>query len=218
MAKLTKKQKEAYKRYRISDPTLTDEECFELYEYDEKHCGSDEEAKEYLENELTTAYVDLDELEQSFHKPQKVATKTRSKKELSNNTASSNSFKEEIIKTIKNGIEAAYSSLFGPLVEEDGGTLYYKDPETGHSISIKYTKHKTQKVVTKTLKRKLGKDAEGNVDYTFSSAEVRAMAIENIIRSSAAGATASYAGSQIGLVAPDFKSPFASIKTTHHKS
>lgn len=217
MARMTKRKKEQFERYKKAYGNLSQEQLESLWDYDEHWCGSDEDCREYLLNELTTEYVDEKEIEDSFYKAPKTKP-TLTKAEIKKNTAKTKAAQSDRLDTLVEGLKA-YDFLFGALVERTNTELKYNDPETGKGITIKIAKHKVQKVVSKTIKRKPVKLDDGTEEEApFTSVELRSMAIENIMLANPELFEApSFAGTQMGFVNRDAKYPFGSIKMTHHK-
>lgn len=216
--KLTKAIQEQFERYKKAYGISTDEECWELYEYDTDHCGSDEDAQSWLKDSLTKEMIEEKELEDKFFKPAK-ENKGPSKAELKKNTVNAKNALEKRLDLIAAGLEQ-YEFLFGKLVDRNSNTLSYVDKETGLPISVKISKHKIQKVVTKNIKRKPVKLADGTSEEApFTSVELRSMAIENVLIANGEDFEAlSFAGTQVGFAARDIKYPFGSVKLTHHKA
>lgn len=218
MRKITKKMKAQFKRYQNSSNTeLSEEELFSLWDYDENYCNSDKDAMEYLKDYLTTEYVEEKHIEEAFYKaPKKTEGATR--KELKENTIKAKATHEARMKALIEGL-SDYKFLFGEPVEITSTEIKFIDNETNLPITIKVSKHKEQKVVSKEVKRKPVRDTEGNeVILPFSTVEIRSKAIENIILSQGDLFEApSLAGTQFGFACRDIKYPFGSIKITHHR-
>lgn len=217
MAKPNKRKEEQFARYKTAYGNLTPAELESLWEYDENWCNSDEDAKEYLMNQLVTEDIDEKEVNDSFYKSPKVR-KTLTKGELKKNTAAANAARTDRLSVLAQGLEA-YKDLFGDLVEKTNTELKYVDSETGLPFTIKISKHKVQKVVTKVVKRKTKKNEAGeDVEVPFTTVELRAQAIEAVIRANGELFEApSVCGTAFGFVTRDVKYPFGSIKMTHHK-
>ena len=58
MTRITKAMKEQFKRYRKAYGNMTDEECLEMWDYDNNWCNSDEDAKSFGKN-FTQALIDF---------------------------------------------------------------------------------------------------------------------------------------------------------------
>ena len=194
----------------------TDDEAQELYVFDTKYCDKDEDTKAYLIDHCGMKKEKVDEL---FYKSTRLlglVMPTSVSKEV---TAKTKADQASRTKFIAERIEAEYKFLFGELVAEDESTLEYNLPD-GKQLTIKLAKHKTQKVVTKEVKRRgLAKDAAGKpVPTSPTDVELRCMALENVLRENPELFVAlSVAGSQCGYAMVNGKYPFGSVKMTHHK-
>lgn len=202
--------KRLMKVYKISEA-----DAIELYEYDRDHTKTDEDAKEYLVNEL---FVEPTLVEEAFAKPVEVVVKTISRAEKAAQTQAT---KQLIANRIDYLAEAlSENPLFGEVVEADGTTIVFKAADTGYRISVKLAKHKEQKVVSKEMKPKTKRAADGTIiTLEPTTAETRAKALHAVVAGNPELFEApSFAGSKVGFANRDAKYPFMSISLTHHKS
>lgn len=213
--KLTKEEKDAILERYIKAYGCSLKEAEELYIFDTKYTDSDKDTKEYLTEHFGMKETDVADM---FYKiPKLMAKKTTVTKEVAARTKADQASR---IDYIKDCIEKDYKFLFGEPTEITDNTLTYIAPETKLPITIKIAKHKTQKVVTKQVKRRnVEKDSEGNpLPTTASDTELRVMALENILRDNEELFPAlSVAGAQFGYVIKNAKYPFGSVRITHHK-
>lgn len=211
MARLSKKEKYIRDAMAgIDGVKLTRAEAEDRYEFDTNWCDSDEMCEEYLRNYCTCAVIEEKEVNEMFYKmPVKKPLMTH--KELQENKKASLADRTSMMTALVSGLQE-YKFLF-PMDEAEvtDTAITFTDPETGHGVTIKFSKHKTQKVVTKNIKRK-------DPDAPFTTQELRQMAIQNImLNNPEVFVCPSFAGSQFGLVLNDKKYPFCSFKITHHK-
>lgn len=217
MARITKAMKKQFKRYRSAYGNMTDEECLELWDYDNKWCNSDEDAQEWLRNQMLHEDIEEKELQERFAKKEKPKTAI-TKAEIKKNSAKAKEDRAERMDILEEGLKD-YDFLFGPVVEKTNTELKYIDPTTSLPITIKISRHKTQKVVTKEIKRKPVILEDGTKEVApYSDAELRALAIENVMLANVNYFNhPSFAGSQMGFICEDVKYPWGSVKITHHK-
>lgn len=202
--------KRLMKVYKISEV-----DAIELYEYDRDHTKTDEDAKEYLLNEI---FVAPKVVEEAFTKAAEPVVKTVSRVEK---TAQTKATKEMLAQRIDFLVEALGKEvLFGEPVEITNNSIVFIASETGNQVSVKIAKHKEQKVVTKEMKVKTKRAADGTmVELAPTVAELRAKVLHTVIASNAELFEApSFAGSKVGVANRDPKYPFSSIALTHHKS
>ena len=152
MTRITKAMKEQFKRYRKAYGPMTDEECLEMWDYDNNWCNSDEDAQEWLRNHMLHGEIEEKEIQERFAKKEKPKTAI-TKAEIKKISAKAKEDRAERLNILAQGLEA-YDFLFGPLVEKTNTELKYIDPVTELPITIKISRHKTQKVVAKEIKRK----------------------------------------------------------------
>lgn len=212
--KLTKEEKDAILEKYVKAYGCSWKEAEELYIFDTKYTDSDKDTKEYLTQHFGMKESDVADM---FYKLPKLMNKKTVSKEVTARTKADQTSRADYIRS---RIEQDYKFLFGEPTEVTDSTLTYVAPETGLPITIKIAKHKTQKVVTKQVKRRsMKKDAEGNpVPTAASDTELRVMALENILRSnSELFPVLAVAGAQFGYVIQNAKYPFGSVRITHHK-
>lgn len=212
--KLTKEEKDAILEKYVKAYGCSWKEAEELYIFDTKYTDSDKDTKEYLTQHFGMKESDVADM---FYKLPKLMNKKTVSKEVTARTKADQTSRADYIRS---QIEQDYKFLFGEPAEVTDSTLTYVAPETGLPITIKIAKHKTQKVVTKQVKRRsMKKDAEGNpVPTAASDTELRVMALENILRSnSELFPVLAVAGAQFGYVIQNAKYPFGSVRITHHK-
>ena len=217
MTRITKAMKEQFKRYRKAYGPMTDDECLEMWDYDTNWCNSDEDAQEWLRNHMLHGEIEEKELQERFAKkgkPKTAITKTEIKKI----STKAKEDRTERLNVLEKGLEE-YSFLFGPVVEKTNTELKYADPVTGLPITVKVSRHKTQKVVAKEIKRKPVTLEDGTKEIApYSDAELRALAIENVMLNNSDNFKwPAFAGSQMGFICRDVKYPWGSVKITHHK-
>lgn len=190
----------------------TEQEAIELYEFDHSDAiESDANLKEFLVDELTSEYIEEKEIEEMFYKTPSKGKAKMSAADTKENTANSTKRNEERILALAEGLEV-YKGLFPSELVVEGLGFSFVDEETGKSVSVKLAKHKAQKIVSKTIKRK-------DPLAPFSTSELRQMAIENVMMANEDLFEApSFAGTQFGFATRDVKFPFGSIKLTNHKS
>lgn len=212
--KLTREEKDAILEKYVKAYGCSWKEAEELYIFDTKYTDSDKDTKEYLTQHFGMKESDVADM---FYKLPKLMNKKTVSKEVTARTKADQTSRADYIRS---QIEQDYKFLFGEPTEVTDSTLTYVAPETGLPITIKIAKHKTQKVVTKQVKRRsMKKDAEGNpVPTAASDTELRVMALENILRSnSELFPVLAVAGAQFGYVIQNAKYPFGSVRITHHK-
>lgn len=212
--KLTKEEKDAILEKYVKAYGCSWKEAEELYIFDTKYTDSDKDTREYLTQHFGMKESDVADM---FYKLPKLMNKKTVSKEVTARTKADQTSRADYIRS---QIEQDYKFLFGEPTEVTDSTLTYVAPETGLPITIKIAKHKTQKVVTKQVKRRsMKKDAEGNpVPTAASDTELRVMALENILRSnSELFPVLAVAGAQFGYVIQNAKYPFGSVRITHHK-
>lgn len=212
--KLTREEKDAILEKYVKAYGCSWKEAEELYIFDTKYTDSDKDTKEYLTQHFGMKESDVADM---FYKLPKLMNKKTVSKEVTARTKADQTSRADYI---RGQIEQDYKFLFGEPTEVTDSTLTYVAPETGLPITIKIAKHKTQKVVTKQVKRRNAKkDAEGNpVPTAASDTELRVMALENILRSnSELFPVLAVAGAQFGYVIQNAKYPFGSVRITHHK-
>lgn len=212
--KPTREEKDAILEKYVNAYGCSWKEAEELYIFDTKYTDSDKDTKEYLTEHFGMEESDVADM---FYKIPKLMNKKTVSKEVTARTRADQTSRADYIRS---KIEQGYKFLFGEPTEITDNTLTYVAPETGLPITIKIAKHKTQKVVTKQVKRRnVAKDAEGNpVPTAASDTELRVMALENILRSnSELFPVLSVAGAQFGYVIQNAKYPFGSVRITHHK-
>lgn len=194
----------------IDGVKLTREEAEDRYEFDfGGWCDSDALCEEYLRNYCTCAVVEDKEVNEMFYKTAKVKPKMTVKEHKANKEISV-ADRDNKMAVLVEGLKQ-YPWLFPLDMEVSDKEVTFKDPETGKMVTIKFSKHKTQKVVTKNVKRK-------DASAPFSTIELRQMAIQNIMLNNPDVFEApSFAGSQMGGVLQDKKYPFFSFRMTHHK-
>ncbi|WP_300369944.1 hypothetical protein [Brachyspira sp.] len=216
MPRKTNKQ-QYFERYKKAYPELTKAEMESLYLFDTEYCNSDADVREFLETQCSSNEISQKEIDDSFYKIEK-AQPTVSKAQLRKESMRAKAAQSDRLELLAKELEH-YSFLFGDLVERTNTELRYIDSETGNGITVKIAKHKVQKVISKTIKRKPIKLENGKEEIApYSTVELRAMAIENIILNHQELFEApSLAGTQMGFVVKDSKYPFGSIKITHHK-
>ena len=214
MAKITKAMKEQFKRYINAYGPMSEQECLEMWDYDNNWCNSDADSQEWLSKNTSMTQK---QIEDSFFKQAKPKA-TISKAAIKKNTERAKEVRGQRLDILEEGLKE-YPFLFGEVVERTNTELKYIDAETGLGITIKIGRHKTQKVVEKTVKRKTVKNAEGHkVPAPYSDAELRALAIENVMLSNPDDFKyPAFAGSAMGFISRDLKYPWGSIKITHHK-
>ena len=217
MTRITKAMKEQFKRYRKAYGDMTDEECLEMWDYDNNWCNSDEDAQEWLRNHMLYGEIEEKELQERFAKKEKSKTAI-TKAEIKKISAKAKEDRAERMNILEEGLKD-YEFLFGPVVEKTNTELKYIDPVTNLPITIKISRHKTQKVIAKEIKRKPIILEDGTKEVApYSDAELRALAIENVmLANSDYFKWVSFAGSQMGFVCKDVKYPWGSVKITHHK-
>ena len=217
MTRITKAMKEQFKRYRKAYGNMTDEECLEMWDYDNNWCNSDEDAQEWLRNHMLYGEIEEKELQERFAKKEKSKTAI-TKAEIKKISAKAKEDRAERMNNLEEGLKD-YEFLFGPVVEKTNTELKYIDPVTNLPITIKISRHKTQKVIAKEIKRKPIILEDGTKEVApYSDAELRALAIENVmLANSDYFKWVSFAGSQMGFVCKDVKYPWGSVKITHHK-
>ena len=217
MTRITKAMKEQFKRYRKAYGDMTDEECLEMWDYDNNWCNSDEDAQEWLRNHMLYGEIEEKELQERFAKKEKSKTAI-TKAEIKKISAKAKEDRAERMNILEEGLKD-YEFLFGPVVEKTNTELKYIDPVTNLPITIKISRHKTQKVIAKEIKRKPVILEDGTKEVApYSDAELRALAIENVmLANSDYFKWVSFAGSQMGFVCKDVKYPWGSVKITHHK-
>ena len=217
MTRITKAMKEQFKRYRKAYGDMTDEECLEMWYYDNNWCNSDEDAQEWLRNHMLYGEIEEKELQERFAKKEKSKTAI-TKAEIKKISAKAKEDRAERMNILEEGLKD-YEFLFGPVVEKTNTELKYIDPVTNLPITIKISRHKTQKVIAKEIKRKPVILEDGTKEVApYSDAELRALAIENVmLANSDYFKWVSFAGSQMGFVCKDVKYPWGSVKITHHK-
>ena len=217
MTRITKAMKEQFKRYRKAYGNMTDEECLEMWDYDNNWCNSDEDAQEWLRNHMLYGEIEEKELQERFAKKEKSKTAI-TKAEIKKISAKAKEDRAERMNILEEGLKD-YEFLFGPVVEKTNTELKYIDPVTNLPITIKISRHKTQKVIAKEIKRKPIILEDGTKEVApYSDAELRALAIENVmLANSDYFKWVSFAGSQMGFVCKDVKYPWGSVKITHHK-
>lgn len=212
--KPTKEEKDAILEKYVNAYGCSWKEAEELYIFDTKYTDSDKDTKEYLTQHFGMKESDVADM---FYKLPKLMNKKTVSKEVTARTKADQTSRADYIRS---QIEQNYKFLFGEPTEVTDNILTYAAPETGLPITIKIAKHKTQKVVTKQVKRRsMKKDAEGNpVPTAASDTELRVMALENILRSnSELFPVLAVAGAQFGYVIQNAKYPFGSVRITHHK-
>lgn len=212
--KLTREEKDAILEKYVKAYGCSWKEAEELYIFDTKYTDSDKDTKEYLTQHFGMKESDVADM---FYKLPKLMNKKTVSKEVTARTKADQTSRADYIRS---QIEQDYKFLFGEPTEVTDSALTYVAPETGLPITIKIAKHKTQKVVTKQVKRRNAKkDAEGNpVPTAASDTELRVMALENILRSnSELFPVLAVAGAQFGYVIQNAKYPFGSVRITHHK-
>lgn len=213
--RISKKEKDAILEKYVAAYGCSWKEAEELYNFDTKYTDSDKDTKEYLTEHFGMKESDVADM---FYKiPKLLNKKATVSKEV---TARTKADQTSRVDYIRSQIEKDYKFLFGEPTEVTDNTLAYVAPETGLPITIKIAKHKTQKVVTKQIKRRrVEKDAEGNpVPTAASETELRVMALENILRSNSdLFPVLSVAGAHFGYVIQNAKYPFGSVRITHHK-
>lgn len=216
MAKLRNLKEQEIKRL-MGVYKCSREEAESMYEYDKEFCNSDEDAEEYLRDHLTTEYIEDKAINEIFYKSEKKKD-VMTKAEIKVNTANATKDRTLRMDTLVEGLKK-FDFLFGDLVERTNTELRYVDNETGLPITIKFSKHKVQKVVSKRVKKRTIQTADGKrEELPFNSVELRAMAIGIIMRENTDIFEApSEAGTQFGFACRDKKFPFGSIKMTHHK-
>ena len=217
MTRITKAMKEQFKRYRKAYGNMTDEECLEMWDYDNNWCNSDEDAQEWLRNHMLYGEIEEKELQERFAKKEKSKTAI-TKAEIKKISAKAKEDRAERMNILEEGLKD-YEFLFGPVVEKTNTELKYIDPVTNLPITIKISRHKSQKVIAKEIKRKPIILEDGTKEVApYSDAELRALAIENVmLANSDYFKWVSFAGSQMGFVCKDVKYPWGSVKITHHK-
>ena len=217
MTRITKAMKEQFKRYRKAYGDMTDEECLEMWDYDNNWCNSDEDAQEWLRNHMLYGEIEEKELQERFAKKEKSKTAI-TKAEIKKISAKAKEDRAERMNILEEGLKD-YEFLFGPVVEKTNTELKYIDPVTNLPITIKISRHKTQKVIAKEIKRKPVILEDGTKEVApYSDAELRALAIENVMLANSDYFNwVSFAGSQMGFVCKDVKYPWGSVKITHHK-
>ena len=209
--RLTKDHKEKTIKAWMNGPEkLTLEEALDRYEFDYGGwCESDELTKEYLLEECTCAALSQKEVEEMFYKTEKPAAK-HTRKELVENKKKANAAKEDRMKALVEGLEV-YTWLFPEDMTVTNTTIEFIDSETNLPVSIKLSKNKSQKVVTKNVKRK-------DETAPFTTTELRQMAIQNVMLANPDLFEApSFAGTNFGFATHDIKYPFGSIKLTNHR-
>lgn len=203
-----------YARYKAAYH-CTDEEAAELYDYDTNHCGTDDDAKDYL---LNTVHVPAAKVKELFTKssPKAInASELKVNREVAQQTKAAQS---DRLKFIQEQLISEYGFLFGEIISATDSVVEFKLPD-GNGASIKIAKHKTPKVVTKEIKRRVARDREGNVEaISLTDVDYRCLALENVLRERPDLFVAlSTAGSQFGFSTFNPKYPFGSVKLTHHK-
>ena len=71
MTRITKAMKKQFKRYRKAYGPMTDEECLEMWDYDNNWCNSDEDAQEWLRNHMLHGEIEEKEIQERFAKKEK---------------------------------------------------------------------------------------------------------------------------------------------------
>lgn len=203
-----------YHRYKAAY-RCSDKEAEELYEYDTNYCNSDEDAKDYLLNVLNLPKKKVKDL--FVKKPAKSLKPAviTVPKEVTKQTRVDQA---DRMKFIGQQLVAEYGFLFGKIISETDALIEFQLPDGG-GLAVKIAKHKTPKVVTKEIKRRVAHDREGGViTLDLTDNEYRCMAVENVLRERPDLFVAlSVAGSQFGFVTYNAKYPFGSVKLTHHK-
>lgn len=194
----------------IDGVKLTREEAEDRYEFDfGGWCDSDELCEEYLRNHCTCAVVEEKEVDEMFYKGARVKAKMTTKEQKANKQLSV-ADRDNKMGALVEGMKQ-YPWLFPTDMEVTDKQIEFKDPETGKMVTIKFSKHKTQKVVTKEVKRK-------DPTAPFTTYELRQMAIQNIMLNNTDIFEApSFAGASFGGVLQDKKYPFYSFRITNHK-
>ena len=212
MARLTKKEQEIRKN--MAHFGISREEAEELYAYDNDHTNSDEEAKAYLVEELLESESLVDEMFAKVEREKVGPTKA----ELAKATAVAKDARLARIEYLAEALGA--NPLFGEAIETSNTGLVFTAPDTNLPISLKVTRHKIQKVVSKEMKQKEKKAMDGSkvlVDWTVQ--DHRSMALhEAVMARPDLFEAPSLAGTQVGFADRHEKYPFGSIKMTHHKS
>lgn len=218
MARITKAMKQQFKRYRKAYGNLTEEECLELWDYDNNWTDSDEDAQEWLRNHMLHGEIEEKELQEQFAKKKEKAKTAITKAEIKKMSAQAKEDRAARLDILEEGLRA-YVSLFGTLITKTNTELIYADPNTGLPISIKVSRHKVQKVSAKTIKRRMITAEDGTKSVMpYNDMELRALAIENIMMANPEHFKwPAFAGSQMGFVCKDVKYPWGSVKITHHK-
>lgn len=203
--KMTKEERdEAIEKY-IKAYDCSIKEAEELLVFDMKYTDSDKDTREYLEKNYG---LKAEEVDNMFYKMPKVSKKVVVPKDV---TARTRNEQESRINYIAEKIAENYKNFFGDPENIEANCLTYRAPETGLPISIKIAKHKTQKVVTKEIKKK--------ENAPITDTDQRVMALREILE----GAPELFpvlapAGASFGFViSNNVKYPFGSIRITHHK-
>ena len=135
MTRITKAMKEQFKRYRKAYGPMTDEECLEMWDYDNNWCNSDEDAQEWLRNHMLHGEIEEKEIQERFAKKEKSKTAI-TKAEIKKISAKAKEDRAERLNILEEGLKD-YDFLFGPLVEKTNTELKYIDPVTELPITIK---------------------------------------------------------------------------------
>lgn len=189
-------------------------EAEELYEFDKNHTGSDEDTKTYLSEEL---FMEESVVEGQFYKMAKEKP-TMTRVQQAEATRVAKDLRAERLEYLSEAL--GVDPMFGPCVEADSTTVKFTAPDTGFGISVKVMRHKDQKVVTKAMKKRQKRNAEGKmVEVDWTQADLRAMVLHKVIEARPDLFEApSFAGTKAGMVDRNEKYPFGSVTMTHHKS
>lgn len=193
-------------------------EAESLYDYDTNYCESDEDAQDFLINEVPCTEISEKEVMDSFYKmPTQVSIK-RSASAAKSMVKQVKEDQKSRMSILVSDLTKYYGFLFPNVVSQSETEATFTDGVT--EFSLKLSKHKVQKVVTKQIKRKGVKlDANKNpLPMAPTEIELRSMAIENVMRAHLEDFPAlSTAGTQFGYVTGSGTFPFGSVKLTHHK-
>lgn len=190
-------------------------EAEDLYEFDKNHTDSDEDAKAFLIEEV---FVKPECVEEQFRKVVEEKAKSKPRAQVVADNKKAAAIREGRMEYIVSALSA--DPLFGEPVEVTNTSAVFVAADTGFRISVKMAKHKEQKVVSKEMKPKTKRGADGKmVELAPTNADLRAAVLHRVISDKPELFEApSFAGSKVGYADRNEKYPFGSISLTHHKS
>lgn len=185
---------------------ISEEEASELHFFDKYHTGSDKATREYLQEYHG---MSAQEIEDIFYK--KPAPKKENRTLIRRATKAAQDRRKERLDYLEKALGEL--DIFGKPVERSNTSIYFEAPETGNGITVKFTRHKTQRVVSRDW------EPAENAPYAQKLVNERILALHKAIADAPELFEApSFAKTQVGIVDRDDRYPFASIKITHHKS